>query len=156
LSKSCQKSCQKVVKKLSKNCQKVVKKLSKVVKKLSKSCQKCCQKVAKVVKKLSRIGCESKIVDHVLFLNKVWGVGWVGRVWWEGKKWFQGLRRLLCSQLKAKSLVKFVDCFKSYELREGSTVIEVIVAKTVRLWKFGFCRDMSLDLGALGLRYSKE
>jgi hypothetical protein len=63
-------------------CQKVKKE---IVKKLSKSCQKSCQKV---VKKLSRIGCESKIVDHVLFLNKVWG-GWVGRVGWEGKKWFK-------------------------------------------------------------------
>jgi hypothetical protein len=30
-----------------------------------------------------------------------------------------------------------------------STVIEVKVAKTVRLWKFGFCRDMSLDLGVI-------
>jgi hypothetical protein len=41
--------------------------------------------------KLSK-SCESKIVDHVLFLNKVWG-GWGGWVGWEGKKWFQGLRQ---------------------------------------------------------------
>jgi hypothetical protein len=33
------------------------------------------------------------------------GVGRVGRVGWEGKKWFQGLRRLLCSQPKAKTLL---------------------------------------------------
>jgi hypothetical protein len=32
---------------------------------------------------LSRINCKSKIVDHVLFLNKVWG-GWVG--WGGGAK----------------------------------------------------------------------
>jgi hypothetical protein len=77
------KSCQKVVKKLSKSCQKVVKKLSKnchkVAKKLLKSCQKIVKKLPKLPK-LSRIGCEWKIVDHVLFLNKVWGGvgGWVG------------------------------------------------------------------------------
>jgi hypothetical protein len=47
--------------------------------------------------------------------------------------------------------VKLVVCFKSYELVEGSTVIEEKVAKTVCLWKFGFCRDMSLDLGVLAL-----
>jgi hypothetical protein len=57
---------------LSKCRQKVVKK---VVKKLSKSCQKVVKKLPKLPKlpKLSRIGCEWKIVDHVLFLNKVWG-----------------------------------------------------------------------------------
>jgi hypothetical protein len=32
----------------------------------------------------------------------------------------------------------------SYELREGSTVIEVKITKIVRTRKFGFCRDMSL------------
>jgi hypothetical protein len=48
-----------------------------------------------------------------------------------------------------------VDCFKSYELGEGSTVIEVKVAKTGHLWKFGFCRDMSLDLGVLDLVHIK-
>jgi hypothetical protein len=42
-------------------------------------------------------------------------------------------------------------CVKSYELREGSAVIEVKVAKTGRTWKFGFCCDMSLALGVLGL-----
>jgi hypothetical protein len=50
-----------------------------------------------------------------------------------------------------KSLVKLVGCVKSYELREGSTVIEVKMAKNGRTWKFGFCRDMSLALGVLGL-----
>jgi hypothetical protein len=29
--------------------------------------------------------------------------------------------------------------------------MEVKVAKTGCLWKFGFCRDLSLDLGVLGL-----
>jgi hypothetical protein len=76
--KKLSKSCQKVVKKLSKSCQKVVKKLSKSCQKVDKKLSKSCQKVAKVVKKLSRIGCELKIVDHVLFLNKVW-VGWGAR-----------------------------------------------------------------------------
>jgi hypothetical protein len=80
------------------NCRKVVKK---VVKKLSKSCQKVAKKLPKLPK-LSRIGCEKKIVDYVLFLNKVWG-GWVG------KKWFQGLRRLLCSQPKAKILQTYYN-----------------------------------------------
>jgi hypothetical protein len=54
-----------------------------------------------------------------------------------------------------KKLGELVDCFKSYELREGSTVIEVKVTKTVRLWKSGFCRDMSLDLGVLGQTYAR-
>jgi mRNA-degrading endonuclease RelE of RelBE toxin-antitoxin system len=49
--KSCQKSCQQIVKKLSKSCQKIVKKLSKscqkVVKKLLKKLSKSCQKVVK-------------------------------------------------------------------------------------------------------------
>jgi hypothetical protein len=52
-----------------------------------------------------------------------------------------------------KSLVKLVDCFKSYELWGGSTVIEVKVTKTVRLWKF--CRDLSLDLGFSWFRWEK-
>jgi hypothetical protein len=30
------------------------------------------------------------------------------------------------------------------------------VAKTGSLWKFGFCRDMSLDLGVLALTNKKE
>jgi hypothetical protein len=111
------KSCQKIIKncqKIVKNCQKVGKKLAKSVKKLSKlsinwqkvgkKLSKSWQKVGKKLPKLpklSRIGCESKMDDHVLFLNKVWGG-------WEGKKWFQGYRRLLCSQPKAKiELVKY-------------------------------------------------
>jgi hypothetical protein len=50
-----------------------------------------------------------------------------------------------------KSFVKFIDCVKSYELREGNTVIEVKVAKNGRTWKFGFCRDMSVALGFMSL-----
>jgi hypothetical protein len=48
-----------------------------------------------------------------------------------------------------KSLIKLVDCVKSYELREGNTVIEEKVVKTDRTLKVGFCCDMSLDLGVL-------
>jgi hypothetical protein len=41
-----------------------------------------------------------------------------------------------------KSLAKLVDCFKSYELREGSTVIEVKEPKTGCTWKLRICCDM--------------
>jgi hypothetical protein len=50
-----------------------------------------------------------------------------------------------------KSLVKLVDCVKSYKVGPVSTVNEVKVAKTVHTWKFGFCRDTSLALEVLGL-----
>jgi hypothetical protein len=46
-------------------------------------------------------------------------------------------------------------CVKSYGLREGSTVIEVKVAKTGRAWKFGFCSDMSLALEVLAIGNSQ-
>jgi hypothetical protein len=46
------------------------------------------------------------------------GVGRVGRVGWEGKKWFQGLRRLLCSQPKAK--------IGPYDLRCSKQVIRTL------------------------------
>jgi hypothetical protein len=49
------------------------------------------------------------------------------------------------------SLVKLLVCVKSYELREGSTVNEVKVAKTGLGWKFEFCREMSLALEVLAL-----
>jgi hypothetical protein len=38
---------------------------------------------------------------------------------------------------------------------ERKVVIEVKVAKTGRLWKFGFCRDLSLDLGVLAYSTKK-
>jgi hypothetical protein len=47
-------------------------KVAKSCQNLSKSCQKVVKKVVKKLPKLSK-SCESKIVDHVLFLNKVWG-----------------------------------------------------------------------------------
>jgi hypothetical protein len=54
------------------------------------------------------------------------------------------------------SLVKLLVCVKSYELQEGSTVIEVKVANTGHAWKFGFCRDMSLALEILDLSNSTK
>jgi hypothetical protein len=47
------------------------------------------------------------------------------------------------------SLDKLVDSVKSYELGERSTGIKIKVLKTGRIWKFGFGRGMSLDLGVL-------
>jgi hypothetical protein len=55
--------------------------------------------------------------------------------------------------LYEKSLDKLVDRVKSYELRERRTVIKLKAAKLSRTWKLGFCRDMSLDSGVLGLTY---
>jgi hypothetical protein len=49
LSKTCQTSCQKVVKKLSKSCKKLSKSCQKVVKKVVKKLSKSCKKLPKVI-----------------------------------------------------------------------------------------------------------
>jgi hypothetical protein len=147
------KSCQKVVKKFSKKCQKLSKSCQKVAKKLSKSCQKGCQKVAKVVKKLSRIGCESKIVDHVLFINKVWGGwgGWGGRAK-RGSKAF-GNYFVVSRRQKGRAIIKRVFNFKQIKqlkIRKNVKIeffVGLVISQKIFLILYFFQDSISIYVG---------